>query len=108
MRLNRKSIGGLALLLSAIPAWAGHTYMVEWNVTEPTAIGGTEVKPGDYEIKAEEGQSQLQLLSHGKMLAQVPCHWIQLPSKAIASGVGTESNKVTSVEFEGKTAAIGF
>jgi hypothetical protein len=108
MRLNRKLVGGLALLLAALPVLAAHMYSVMWNVAQPTTIGNTEVKPGDYELRVEEGQSQLQVVSHGKMIAQVPCHWIQLPAKASSSAVEVDNNKVTSVEFEGKTAALDF
>ena len=50
----------------------------------------------------------MQIMSHGKMVAEVPAHWIQLPSKAAASQVEMDSNKVTSIEFGGKTAALDF
>jgi hypothetical protein len=71
-------------------------------------VGDSEIKPGDYMIRAEEGQSTLQIMSHGKMVADVPAHWIQLPSKAEASQVEVDGNKVTSVEFGGRTAALDF
>ena len=96
------------LLLAALPVSAAHMYTITWNVSQPTTIGNMEVKPGDYELRVEEGQSQLEVVSHGKMVAQVPCHWIQLPSKAAASQVEGDSNKVTGVEFGGKTAALDF
>jgi hypothetical protein len=83
-------------------------YTVTWSVSQPTTIGNAEIKPGDYELRVEEGQTQLQVVSHGKMVAQVPCRWIQLPSKAAASEVEVDSNKVTGVEFGGKTAALDF
>lgn len=108
MRLHRKSLGGLVLLLAALPVWSAHMLDVPWSVSQVTMIGGSEVKPGEYEIKVEEGQSQLQVVSHGKMVVEVPCHWIQLPSKAAASSVEVDSNKVTTIEFGGKTAALDF
>lgn len=108
MRLNKKSVGSFALLLAALPVWAAHMYTVTWDVSQATTIGTTEIKPGEYQLKVEEGQTQLQVLSHGKMVAEVPCHWIQLPSKAAASEVDVDSNKVTAVEFGGKTAALDF
>jgi hypothetical protein len=108
MRLNRKSLCSFAFLLTALPVWAAHVYAITWIVSEPTTIGTTEVKPGEYELRVGEGQTQLQVVSHGKMIAEVPCHWIQLPSKAAASEVAIDSNKVTGVEFGGKTAALDF
>jgi hypothetical protein len=91
-----------------MPAWAAHKYSVSWAVSQSTTIGSTQLKPGSYEIKAEEGQSQLQVLSQGKVVADVPCHWTQLPAKAAASEVEVDNNNVTSIEFGGKTAAIAF
>ena len=108
MRLNRISLGSFVVLLAALPVSAAHMYTVTWSVSQPTTIGNTEIKPGDYDLKVEEGQNQLQVVSHGKMVAQVPCHWIQLPSKAAASEVEVDNNKVTGVEFGGKTAALDF
>lgn len=106
MRFNRKSLTSVALLLAAVPLWAAHMYTMAWTVTHPITIGSMEVKPGDYEIRVEEGQTQLEVISHGKMLAQVPCHWIELPAKAASSEVVADNNKVTNVEFSGKTAAL--
>jgi hypothetical protein len=108
MRFNRTFLGSFAVLLAALPISAAHMYTIEWNVSQPTTIGNMEVKPGEYELKVEEGQSQLEVVSHGKMVAQVPCHWIQLPSKAAASQVEVDSNRVIGIEFGGKTAALDF
>jgi hypothetical protein len=108
MRLNRKSLIALAIFFAAMPVWAVRTYTVEWSVSQPTTIGTMEIKPGDYELRVAEGQTQLEVMSHGKMVVEVPCHWIQLPAKAAASQVEVDDNKVTSVEFSGKTAALDF
>ncbi len=107
MRLNKGLyFGALAALLASVPIWAAHTNMVTWNVTQPTTIGGTEVKPGDYVIRADDGGTQLEILSRGKVVAQVPCQWTQLAQKAQASEVDEDSGQVTAVKFAGKTAAI--
>jgi len=106
MRFNRKMLG-LSLLLAA-PVWAAHVNTISWTVSKATTLGTTEIKPGDYQLKVEDGQSQLDVYSHGKMIAQVPCHWIQLPSKAAASEVEVDSDKVTQIEFGGKTGALDF
>ena len=106
MRLNRTSLGGFTLLLAALPVWGAHTYTMAWTVLAPTTVGSLEIKPGEYTIKAEEGAGTMMIMSHEKMVAEVPAHWIQLPSKAAASQVEVDSHKVISVEFGGKTAAL--
>jgi hypothetical protein len=106
--LKKSYLSVLAGLLIAMPIWAAHTSSVAWNVAQPTTIGGTDVKPGDYVIRAEDGGSQLEILSRGKVVAQVPCQWTQLPQKAQASEVDIDGGQVTQIKFGGKTGAISF
>jgi len=68
-------------------------------------IGTTQVKPGQYELRAEEGKSELQLLQHNKVIATVPVHWTTLPTKPRDSQIATDSGKVTQVQFAGRTEA---
>jgi hypothetical protein len=103
---SKKYIGVLASLLFATTLLAAHADSVTWNVSKSTMLGSTEVKPGQYEIRAEEGKDQLDVISKGKVVAQVPCHWIQLPSKANASLVEVDDGRVTQIEFGGKTSAV--
>lgn len=109
MRLDkRQCLSVFAGLLLAMPIWAAHSNVVSWNVSQPTTIGGTEVKPGEYVIRVDDGGSQLEVLSHGKMVAQVPCQWTQLSEKARASEVDVDSGQVTQVKFGGKNSAVSF
>lgn len=109
MRLaKRNCLSVFAGLLIAMPIWAAHTNTVSWNVTQPTMIGGTEVKPGEYVIRADDGGSQLEVLSRGKVIAQVPCQWTQMDQKARASEVDVDNGQVTEVKFGGKNSAISF
>ena len=108
MRLNKGYLSAIAGLLVAMPIWAAHTNSVTWNVTQPSTIGGTAIKPGEYVIRAEDGGTQLEVVSRGKVVAQVPCQWTQLSQKAQASEVDVDSGQVTQVKFGGKTAAISF
>jgi len=109
LRLNKRQyVSAFAGLLLAVPIWAAHTNSVAWNVSQPATIGGTQINPGDYVIRAEDGGSQLEVLSRGKVVAQVPCQWTQLPQKAEASEVDVDSGQVTQVKFGGRTAAISF
>ena len=95
-------------LLLAMPIWAAHINSVSWNVSQTTMLGSTEIKPGDYVIRVDDGASQLEVLSRGKVVAQVPCQWTQLSQKAQASEVDVDRGKVTEVKFGGKNSAIAF
>jgi len=69
-------------------------------------IGTMQIQPGQYELKAEEGKSELQVVHNGKVIATVPCHWTTLPTKPQGSEISTDGDKVTEVEFGGSTAAV--
>ncbi|HEX4003777.1 MAG TPA: hypothetical protein VHX36_14090 [Candidatus Acidoferrales bacterium] len=102
-----KFLGGLAVLFLALPVWAGpKTLTAEWEASQPTTIGNTQIKPGTYKVEAHPDQNTLDILSGGKVIAQASCHWIQLPQKASETEVETNNNQITQVEFAGKTEAI--
>lgn len=106
MRLNvKKSVVVLALSISALPLWAAHIDSTDWSPTQPMTIGTTQIQPGQYELKAEEGKSELQVLQKNKVIATVPVHWTTLPAKAQSSEIQTDGNKVTEVEFGGRAEA---
>jgi len=68
-------------------------------------IGSMQVQPGQYELKAEEGKSELQVIAKNKVIATVPIQWTKLPTKARASEIVTDGSKVTEVEFGGSAEA---
>ena len=96
-----------SLAIFSLPALA-RTNTLSWRVDQPVTIGTTQLKPGSYQLKAEEGQSELQVRQNGQMVATIPIHWVQLPSKSNSSEVETDSGKVTEIHFSGTTAAIQF
>jgi hypothetical protein len=97
-----------ALSVFTFSLWAAHTDSIPFETTQPTTIGATQLNPGSYELRAEEGQSELQVIRDGKVIATVPCQWTQLTSKAADSEVQTSNNQVTGVQFAGRTDAIQF
>ena len=106
MRLNsKKSFVALALSISALPLWAAHTFSTDWSPSQPMTIGSMQVQPGQYELKAEEGKSELQVLAKNKVIATVPIQWTKLPTKARNSEIVTDGSKVTEVEFGGSAEA---
>jgi len=88
----------------ALPLWA-HTVPV--RISQPTTIQGTQLEPGTYQIKVPQDGTQMKVVnSDGKVIAQVPCHWVNLRQKADNTEVVFQKNKITEVEFGGKTQAV--
>lgn len=68
-------------------------------VSEAT-IGGKQLKPGTYDIQANE--STVTLLQRGKVVAEAPIAWRDEHSKSRVSAVVTESGTIVEVHFHGK------
>jgi hypothetical protein len=108
MRIRAKHlITGLGVLCLTLPVWA-HTDSTELEITQPTVIADTQLSPGDYEIRVKDGATQASVVQDGKVVAEVPCQWIQLPKKPVNSQVISSNNQITEVDFGGKTEAVQF
>lgn len=106
MRLKSiQLLAALTLLTLAAPVWA-HTRTATAYVIDTTTIGGTQLKPGEYQLKVEDSATQLQIMQNGKVVAVVPVQWIQLPNKPAETTVVMDSNKITEVDFDGNTQAV--
>ena len=104
---GKKFIAALAFCFAALPAWAGHIDSHDWTPYQPvTIVNHGNSTRGHYQLKAEEGKSELEVTSKGKVVATVPCSWTQLPAKASDSEVSTDGVKVTGVQFAGRPSAI--
>lgn len=100
-------ITGLAIFAMAAPIWARpRTDTAQFDVTEPTTVAGTELRPGTYELRAEENSNQLRVVRNGKVIAEVPIAWVQLPKKSEYTQVVTKNNQVEEIDFHGKTEAV--
>lgn len=105
MKLHWKNtLGGLALLAMAIPAWA-HTDSLPYVTTQTTTIDGYKLAPGTYTLDASDTTNQVEVRKNGNIIATVPCKWVQLKEKANESEVFSNNSKVTELEFSGKTEA---
>ena len=104
----KQFFGVLAVLSLALPVWArpDKTYTAEWDNSQATTIGNNQIKPGTYKVEVQENQTTLEIVHDGKVIAQAPCHWIQLPKKASDTEVDTNQNQIVQVEFQGKTEAV--
>ncbi len=97
----------LAILAITTPMWA-RTRSVDVDLTDPTSIGPTQLQPGAYQLRAEDGANQFTVLRNGKVIAEVPCHWVQLQNKPQSTEVNFSSNRITEVDFGGDTQAAQF
>jgi hypothetical protein len=103
-----KYLVALAFSLISLPAWAAHSDSMSWELHETTTIGSAQVKPGNYLFRAEEGQSELQIIQDGKVIAKVPCSWTHLTKKAPESEIQILNNQMIEVQFAGRREAIQF
>lgn len=113
MRLITRSSFAIFAILLTTPLWArpnsSHIDKTPWSPTQQSKIADKDFTPGSYQLTAAESGTEMDVLSNGKMVAQIPCHWIQLPQKAHDNAVFMDANdNVTQVQFEGRTAAINF
>jgi hypothetical protein len=70
-------------------------------------IGDTQLQPGTYVLKVEDNGTQVQVVrGDGTVVANVACHWTQLPQKPAATQVLMTSDRVTEVDFRGKTETV--
>ncbi|HEY6444700.1 MAG TPA: hypothetical protein VIY66_15290 [Candidatus Acidoferrales bacterium] len=95
--------------LLAAPVWATsnstHRDSAAFDAAQATTIGNTQLQPGHYTFEAREDQSQLNVIKNGKVIASVPCHWVQLQKKANNSEILSNNNQVNEVRFGGRTEA---
>jgi hypothetical protein len=110
MAIRMKSyLAAIAMLGLSLPLWA-HTDSVPFEVDHTLTIGTQQLEPGNYNLKATDGENQLTIVrsNDGKVVATVPCQWVDLSKKANQSEVVTNANRVVQIEFDGKTKAIEF
>lgn len=111
MRTNwRMYFATVAVLLMVLPIWAkpkaDRTDTAQWTTMEAVMVGTTQVEPGNYIVRAEESGKMVEVLHNGTVVAQAPCHWVKLPQKATDTEVSTDNNKVTQIQFAGRTEAL--
>jgi len=106
MRLKSiQLLASLTLLTLAAPVWA-RTHSVTAISDGSTTIAGTQLKAGDYELKVDDNASQLQVIQNGKVVAQAPVHWVQLPQKPAGTSILLDDDKIVEVDFGGNTQAV--
>lgn len=90
----------------SLPLWA-QTFSTDLTVEQPETVAGKELQPGAYELRVKNDATQLTVEKDGVVVAEVPCHWIQLPNRSEFTEVTANANhQITEIDFSGKTEAI--
>lgn len=106
MRLHVKYyLAGLAVLTLTMPVWA-RTYKASVFVTNNTTIGSVQLKPGSYDLTADDTKKELNIVQKGKIIATVQGQWVKMPQKAQTGGVDMNDDKITQVRFSGSDQAF--
>lgn len=67
-------------------------------------LGGTELKPGSYSVKADS--VKVTLSRGGKAVAEAPVQWKDEAGKASYSSIVTESKQIKEIHFFGKSKYV--
>jgi hypothetical protein len=104
----------LAALALVIPASARNngakdsksTVSVTMDLVNNATIGGKQLKPGTYDVKADDAKVTLSV--NGKVVAEAPVQWKDEKNKAKYSAIITDgdANQVKEVHFNGKTRYV--
>jgi hypothetical protein len=106
MHLREKHyLAGSMVLTLTMPVWV-RTYKESLTVDKSATIGSVQLKPGSYELTADDTKKKLNILQKGKIIPTVQGQWVKMPQKAQAGGVDSENDKITQVRFSGSDQAI--
>ena len=96
-----------AALVLSLPIWA-RTDSAQLVVDHPVTIGAQQLEPGTYNLKANDGEKQINVVraDNGKIVASIPCEWVQLAQKARQTEVLFDADRVVEIDFSGKTEAV--
>jgi hypothetical protein len=96
----------LVALLFAMPLAArdagksGKPTIVDVEVLNTITLGGKELKPGNYTVRADD--TKVQLMVNGKVVAEAPVEWRDETKKPSYSQIVTTDNQVKEIHFSGK------
>jgi hypothetical protein len=107
-RVRTRLITTVLAIGMALPIWAtaADTIHKTVHIGSNATVAGKALNSGDYELVVDGNQAKF--TSKGKVVAEVPCTWKNLPAKAEHDMVMIDSGAVTELQFQGKTQAIDF
>jgi hypothetical protein len=96
-----------AILALALPVWA-RSLNVTLDLMNSATIAGKQLKPGHYRFVANPKASDVKVYRNYKLIAMVPGHWVNKPSKSPYTDVVLTKRQISELDFAGKTQAIRF
>jgi hypothetical protein len=110
-RAMHLAITVLAALALVIPAAARenngnkskNSVSATMDLLNPATLGGKQLKPGTYEVKADD--TTVKILKDGKTVAEAPVQWKDESGKSQYSAIVTDGDgkSIKEVHFNGKT-----
>ena len=114
-KISKTLLPGLALLLATSAFAANKGNKGALDLDTPATIAGHQLAPGEYKLTWDGTGSnvELMILSHGKLVATVPAHLIELSqperNNAIESSTNADgSQTLNKIDFAGKKYALAF
>jgi len=74
------------------------------DLNNAATLGGTNLKPGSYSVKADG--EKVTLLRGGKSVAEAPVQWKEENGKASYSSIVTEGGRIKEIHFSGKSKYV--
>jgi hypothetical protein len=108
MDLRAKTcITAVAVLVLSLPIWA-RTDSAQLVIDHPITIGTQQLKPGIYDLKANDAQNQINVVraEDGKTVASIPCEWVQLAQKPRQTEILFNADRVVEIDFAGQDKAV--
>jgi hypothetical protein len=107
-RLRLRFITALFAVAIALPVWstAADSLHKTVHIGSAATVAGKALGEGDYDLMVNGNQAKFTI--KGKVVAEVPCTWKNLPAKAEHDIVMIDAGALTEVQFQGKTQAIDF
>ena len=114
-KLSKSILSALALLLATSAVAANKQNKGSIELDQPATIGGHQLAPGEYKFTWDGTGPNVDLMikSHGKLVATVPAHLIELSRPEPSNGYEVHTNNdgsqiLTSIEFGGKKYELSF
>jgi hypothetical protein len=99
-----------ALILTTYSSWARSDSTVSLrttiNLQSTVSVNNKTLEPGVYTVVAEGNQAKFE--RDGKVIAEAPCTFKTLSSKAAYTEVRMDRDRITEIDLSGKTQAIEF